>query len=105
MGLTFEDDKYNYLRILGLHESLAQDPCSRHSLQWILKWKLSTLRLCLVPEKCERKKIGRKNGRKEKGKEMNIIFFTCLVIHGKVKGKKPKRSLADYYPKSVILHL
>ena len=44
--------------------------------------------LCLVPGKCERKKIERKNGRKEKGKERNIIFFTCLVIHGKFKGKK-----------------
>ena len=42
--------------------------------------------------KCERKKIERKNGRKEKGKEMNINFFTCLVIHGKFKGKKKKNS-------------
>ena len=42
----------------------------------------------MVLGKCERKKIGRKNGRKEKGKEMNIIFFTCLVIYGKFKGKK-----------------
>ena len=33
------------------------------------------LRLCLVPGKCERNKIERKNGRKEKGKERNIIFF------------------------------
>ena len=32
----------------------------------------------MVPEKCARKKIGRKNGRKEKTKEMNINFFTCL---------------------------
>ena len=47
-----------------------------------------TLRLCLVPRKCERKKIERKNGRKEKAKERNINFFTCLVIHGKFKGKK-----------------
>ena len=46
------------------------------------------LRLCLVHGKCEGKKIGRKNGRKEKGKKKNIIFFTCLVIHGKFKGKK-----------------
>ena len=45
-------------------------------------------RLCLVLGKCERKKIGRKNGRKEKDKEMNINFFTCLVIHEKFKEKK-----------------
>ena len=38
--------------------------------------------------KCERKKIWRKSGRKEKAKEMNINFFSCLVIHGKFKGKK-----------------
>ena len=44
----------------------------------------------MVPGKYERKKIERKNGRKEKGKEMNIIFFTCLVIHGKFKGKQKK---------------
>ena len=50
--------------------------------------KLFFFMLCLVPEKCKRKKIGRKNGRKEKGKEMNIIFFICLVIHGKFKRKK-----------------
>ena len=42
----------------------------------------------MVPEKCERKKIGRKNGRKEKGKKSNINFFTCLVIHEKIQGKK-----------------
>ena len=42
----------------------------------------------MVPGKYERKKIERKNGRKEKGKERNIIFFTCLVIYGKFKGKK-----------------
>ena len=47
-------------------------------------------RLCLVLGKCERKKIGRKNGRKEKDKEMNIKFFSYLVIHGKFKGKKNK---------------
>ena len=35
----------------------------------------SNLWLCLVLGKCERKKIGRKNGREEKGKEMNINFF------------------------------
>ena len=52
------------------------------------------LRLCLVLGKCERKKIGRKNERKEKGKEMNIIFFTCLVIHGKFKGEKKKNSFS-----------
>ena len=46
-----------------------------------MKW---TLRLCLVPRKCERKKIGRK----KKAKEMNINFFTCLVIHGKLREKK-----------------
>ena len=46
------------------------------------------LRLCLVPEKCERKKIERKIGRKEKVKKMKIKFFTCLVIHRKFKGKK-----------------
>ena len=40
--------------------------------------------------KCERKKIWRKSGRKEKAKEMNINFFTSLVIHGKFKGKKKK---------------
>ena len=44
-----------------------------------------------VPGKCERKKIGRKNGRKEKAKKSNIIFFfTCLVIHEKFKGRKKK---------------
>ena len=42
----------------------------------------------MVPGKCERKKIGRKNERKEKGKESNISFFACLVIHEKFKGKK-----------------
>ena len=42
----------------------------------------------MILEKCERKKIGRKNGKKEKVKEMNINFFTCLVIHGKFKEKK-----------------
>ena len=42
----------------------------------------------MVPGKCERKKIGRKNGRKEKTKEMNINFFTCLVIYEKFKEKK-----------------
>ena len=45
------------------------------------------LRLCLVPGKCERKKIGRKNRRKEKVKKMIINFFTCLVIYG-IQGKK-----------------
>ena len=30
----------------------------------------------------------RKFGGKKKVKEMNINFFTCLVIHGKFKGKK-----------------
>ena len=45
-------------------------------------------RLCLVPGKCERKKIGRKNEKKEKGKESNINFFACLVTHEKFKGKK-----------------
>ena len=44
--------------------------------------------------KCKRKKIGRKNRRKEKAKEMNIYFFTCLVIHGKFKGKKKKNSFS-----------
>ena len=44
--------------------------------------------LCLILRKCERKKIGRKNKRKEKIKKMNINFFTCLVIHEKFKGKK-----------------
>ena len=54
--------------------------------------KIQLLRLCLVPEKCKRKKIGRKNGRKEKAKKSNIIFFfTCLVIHEKFKGRKKKR--------------
>ena len=57
------------------------------SLKFFENW---TYWLCLVLGKCERKKIGRKNGRKEKGKEMNIIFFTCLVIHGKFKGKKKR---------------
>ena len=52
------------------------------------------LRLCLVPGKCERKKIGRKNGRKEKAKEKNINFFTCLVIHEKFKEKKKKNSFS-----------
>ena len=47
-----------------------------------------SLKLCLIPEKYERKKIGRKNGRKEKVKEMNIKFYTYLVIHGKFKEKK-----------------
>ena len=50
----------------------------------------SSFRLCLVPGKCERKKIGRKNGRKENVKKRNIIFFTCLVFHGKFKGKQKK---------------
>ena len=50
--------------------------------------------LCLVPEKCKRKKIGRKNGKKEKVKEMNINFFTCLVIHGKFKGEKKRNSFS-----------
>ena len=40
--------------------------------------------------KYKRKKIGRKNRRKEKAKERNINFFTCLVIRGKFKGKKEK---------------
>ena len=42
----------------------------------------------MVPGKCKRKKIGRKNEKKEKGKESNINFFACLVIHEKFKGKK-----------------
>lgn len=42
----------------------------------------------MVPGKCERKKIGRKNEKKEKGKESNINFFACLVTHEKFKGKK-----------------
>ena len=48
----------------------------------------------MVLGKCERKKIGRKNGWKEKVKERNIIFLTCLVIHGKFKGKKKKNSFS-----------
>ena len=43
--------------------------------------------------KCEKKKIGRKNGRKEKTKEMIINFFTYLVIHGKFTGKKKNHFL------------
>ena len=35
--------------------------------------------------KMVRKKIERKNGRKEKAKEKNIKFFFCFVIHGKFK--------------------
>ena len=58
------------------------------SIVWKRWTKPKRFRLCLVPGKCERKKIGRKNGKKEKAKEMNINFFTCLVIHGKFKGKK-----------------
>ena len=50
----------------------------------------------MVPEKYERKKIGRKNERKEKAKERNINFFTCLVIHGKLKGKKKKEFIFFY---------
>ena len=42
----------------------------------------------MVPRKCERKKIGRKNGRKEKIKERNINFFTCLIIYGKFREKE-----------------
>ena len=42
--------------------------------------------------KYERKKIWRKNGRKEKVKEMNINFFTCLVIYEKFKRKRKKNS-------------
>ena len=34
----------------------------------------------MVPGKWERKKIGRKNERKEKAKKRNINFFSCLVI-------------------------
>ena len=50
----------------------------------------SNFRLCLVPGKCERKKIGRKNGRKEKTNERNINFFTCLVIYKKIRKKKKR---------------
>ena len=38
--------------------------------------------------KMREKENWEENGRKEKTKEMNIIFFTCLVIHGNFKGKK-----------------
>lgn len=47
VGLTFEDDNR---RILGSHESWAQSPSSRHSLSWILKWKLSTLSVGSKPK-------------------------------------------------------
>ena len=57
------------------------------SIQGIFSY-LNSHRLCLVSGKCERKKIGRKIGKKEKGKESNINFFTCLVMHKKFKGKK-----------------
>ena len=53
-----------------------------------LSYNITSIRLCLVPGKCEKKKIGRKIGRKEKVKEMKIKFFTCLVTHRKFKGKK-----------------
>ena len=49
-----------------------------------LSYNITSIRLCLVPGKCEKKKIGRK----EKVKEMKIKFFTCLVTHRKFKGKK-----------------
>ena len=56
---------------------------------YLATWNdIDILRLCLVPGKCERKKIGRKNEKEEKGKESNINFFACLVIHEKFKGKK-----------------
>ena len=48
----------------------------------------------MVLGKCWRKKIGRKNGRKEKGKERNINFFSYLVIHEKFEGKKTKNSFS-----------
>ena len=31
---------------------------------------------------------GKKIGKKEKAREEKIIFFSCLVIHGKLKGKR-----------------
>ena len=56
-----------------------------HSVSW-------SLRLCLEPgtrnTKCEGKKIRKKDGRKEKAREGKINFFPCLVIHGKLKGKR-----------------
>ena len=56
---------------------------------YLATWNdIDILRLCLVPGKCERKKIGRKNGRKEKTKERNINFFTCLIIYEKFREKK-----------------
>ena len=39
-------------------------------------------------EKCERKKIGRKNEKKEKVQKININFFTYSVIYEKFKGGK-----------------
>ena len=56
-----------------------------------------------VPGKCERKKIGRKNGRKEKAKERNINFFTCLVIHGKFKEKKSQGKMEGKQNQQFVL--
>ena len=50
------------------------------------------LRLCLVLGKCERKKIGRKNERKEKGKEMNIIFFSLVWLSMENSRRKKKKN-------------
>ena len=47
-----------------------------------------TLRLCLVLGKCERKKIVRKSGRKEKAKEMNIIFSLVWLSMENSREKK-----------------
>ena len=49
---------------------------------------LNYVKVMFGSEKCEKKKIERKIGRKEKIKKMKINFFTCLVIHRKFKGKK-----------------
>ena len=52
-----------------------------------------------VPGKCERKKIERKNGRKEKAKKININFFTCLVNHEKKSMKNEMKTKSTIYLK------
>ena len=50
--------------------------------------KISFFKALFGSRKMREKENWEENGRKEKGKERNIIFFTCLVIYGKFNGKK-----------------
>ena len=59
---------------------------------WYFKSK--KIKAMFGSRKMREKENWEENGRKVKTKEMNIIFFTCLVIHGKFKGKKIKNSFS-----------